>query len=340
MTRRNEGTVPVAVLREHATALEAALSVCLADPGVKPVHRLRPETRRVEAQLLLLAAMPEMPEHRSASERLRRALRRLRQAAGEVRDLDVQRKRLEEIAEAAKEAAGQTAGNEAGQAAGQAEPNGGEEAGTAEEAVAGAADGAAMQAGAASVREELKGKREAAAESLQHVLRKRQVKTAGAAETLLKVLEPGAGAVLPAAELLRHAEALLWRDGLLGGGDVSGLDEDELHTVRKAAKAARYLAETMPESGAGSAEAQRFEALQEAGGQWHDALDLLRVAKQLLGKGHALTAAMGAERDRHVQEYREALGGLVQAGVVKAAERAPGRGKAKGRGGKRSAGRA
>ncbi len=80
---------PVRTLREHVTALEAAMMVCLADPRPRAVHRLRTMTRRIEGQLALLAMLPASLCKQSAK-KLRRILKKFRRAAGEVRDLDVQ----------------------------------------------------------------------------------------------------------------------------------------------------------------------------------------------------------------------------------------------------------
>ena len=52
---------PVKILHEHLRELEGAITACLADPGHKPVHKLRTETRRVEALLVLLAWYRNFP---------------------------------------------------------------------------------------------------------------------------------------------------------------------------------------------------------------------------------------------------------------------------------------
>ena len=283
-TMPDDVTFPVQVLREHAVALEAALTVCLADPGGKPVHRLRTETRRVEAQLLLLAKVPGLPDHRKQAERLRQALRRLRQAAGEVRDLDVQRKRLDELANATDK--GELTDAQTREAEGMQH---------------------AVREGAAELRDHLKAKRDRAAGDLGDLLKQHQAKAARATEKLLKVLESAEGVSLPAEALLAQAEAVFLHPDLLGKSPVSEFTEDELHTVRKAAKAARYLAETLPRDGAGNGTVRRFETLQEAGGQWHDALELARAAKRQLGRRHELTVAISAERDQNLASYRNAL---------------------------------
>jgi len=87
---------PIQTLREQITNLEAAITVCLADPSPKPVHKLRTSTRRVEAQFTLLSLLPDLPSHRKPEKEARRLLKKLRRAAGTVRDLDVQIDLIEE----------------------------------------------------------------------------------------------------------------------------------------------------------------------------------------------------------------------------------------------------
>lgn len=286
--------LPVQVLREHVTALEAALSVCLADPDGKPVHRLRTQTRRVEALLMLLELLPSLPAHRKPSTQLKRCLKKLRRAAGEVRDLDVHRKLLEGLASAEKDDA----------AFGDAEPDLGPET------LADSDDStntAVLSHSAGELRERLGRERVEAAKDLQDLLRHQQSKTARAAEKLLEALEPAKNFALPSPDLLRDAELVLTRDGLLKRAGERKLNGEELHTVRKAAKRARYLAEMLPEDALLVEAAQGFEALQEAGGQWHDALELAQAARQHFGKAHLLTALYRAEREQRLETYRAAL---------------------------------
>ena len=83
-------------------------------------------------------------------------------------------------------------------------------------------------------------------------------------------------------------------------------DEDTLHSIRKAAKVVRYLTET---SGARAAieTAKRYEHLQEAGGQWHDWLDLAHAASKELGRKHSASSEFALLRDRRLVTYRTLL---------------------------------
>ncbi len=307
-------TFPVRILRDHVTALEAALSVCLADPNLRAVHRLRTGTRRLEAQLLLLDLIPSVPEHRAASTALRRELRRLRRAAGEVRDLDVHGRHLQ-LLDTAAPSPPQSPAVATGQAA---EPESAETPATAEPAASSrppanltspdsAAAETAVRHGSAKLAERLSRKRARAATDLQQLLSHRQGKAALTAEALLKSLRPAGGLQLSAEDLLCATQTVLYRDGLLRGPATGKLDEEELHAVRKSAKLARYLAQTMPSNPVVETAAARFEALQEAGGLWHDALELARAARRYLGRHHPLTLAFAADRRRYLAAYRAAL---------------------------------
>ncbi len=96
---------PIQTLREQITTLEAAITVCLADPSPKPVHKLRTGTRRVEAQLTLLSLIPGLPPYQKPEQKARRLLKKLRRAAGNIRDLDVQIDLIEEKTSASTEEA-------------------------------------------------------------------------------------------------------------------------------------------------------------------------------------------------------------------------------------------
>ena len=80
--------------------LAEALLACRADADARSVHALRTTTRRIEA--LLQKVLTEHPRAAKLDRRIEKALRQLkkvRKAAGPVRDIDVQRKLCAEIVE-------------------------------------------------------------------------------------------------------------------------------------------------------------------------------------------------------------------------------------------------
>lgn len=291
--------LPVQVLRRYITDLEAALVVCQAEPGVKAVHRLRTGTRRVEAMLLLLDRVPGLPEHTKGSAELQKALTHLRRAAGVVRDLDVHREMLEifagqehRLAQAEQPPSTQTASKRTPKIAPTSpEPHA----------------AAALQHSAEELRHHMAHARVAAAEALQSTLQKRQKRTTLAAERLLHALAPAVHGSLSLDGLLGITETVLRRNGRLTAGRIERLDKDQLHDVRKAAKAARYIAETAPHEQSLQEASRRYEGLQEAGGLWHDALELEGAARKAFGRHHALTLLYKTARKQRLADYRAAL---------------------------------
>ncbi len=258
---------PVQALREHATALEAALSVCLAEPDKKAVHKLRTETRRIEALIALLKGLRGLPPFRAAAGKLLKNSRKLRRAAGNVRDLDVQHKLIKDELE---------------------------------KVMQDAEDRAALQQRFDDFllrREEV---RTEMAKKLLVILGKRQAKVAGSLEALLHALKPAETRTLSAAEMLAvvHGAFRATRELRL-----KSPDDDELHTIRKAAKRARYQLETAPNAATAVRAARLYEALQDAGGQWHDWLALRELAAAEIGEHHRITVAFAAGRDKYLKAY-------------------------------------
>lgn len=165
----------------------------------------------------------------------------------------------------------------------------------------------ALLEGGAALDAHLQGKRNRFGAALQARLQKDETRISTALGALLERLGEAQRLALSPEDLLLCAESRLATSPLLKKHLKKTLTEEELHSLRKAAKSARYLAELMPEHHAVRHAAKQFEALQDAGGTWHDDLDLVRAAKRLLGKKHALTAQLLSEQDRNLRLYREAL---------------------------------
>ena len=85
-------------LRDRVNAFEAALTLALAEPKKHAVHALRTATRRVEALLETTDGAAGAPK------KIVRLLKKVRKAAGAVRDFDVQRKLLQEIRQSSTDA--------------------------------------------------------------------------------------------------------------------------------------------------------------------------------------------------------------------------------------------
>ena len=264
---------PVQTLREHSTDFEAALSVCLADPKVKAVHKLRTESRRLEAQIALLKSIKGLPPFRTEASKALAQIKKLRQAAGRVRDLDVQSAYLRDHEKKVR-----------ADALPQAEKEGL------------LADVEAML----GKREE---RRSEGVAKLMAEIQRRQVKVSAGLEKLNSALKDAADWSLASTELIGIAQKQFERTPALKSRRPSA---DDLHTVRKAAKQARYVAENAGAKSAMAA-ATRYEHLQELGGAWHDWLELTSSARKELGKKHATTEEFRALRDHNWERYRAEL---------------------------------
>jgi len=137
----------------------------------------------------------------------------------------------------------------------------------------------------------LKGERKRLAHSAQKQIRKNQRGLAERQAAFLTALNrtPRMRSPLPAdivalESLMRAADAMPL------------LDAENLHDFRKAAKKARYIAE----SGAGTELAKALKRIQDAIGEWHDWLCLSQEAKSALGEdARGLTRAFENQVERH-----------------------------------------
>lgn len=264
---------PLETLRQHITELEAAILLCLDDPTKKPVHRLRTMTRRIEAQLTLLAALHVPSIHGEDAQQARRLLKKIRRAAGKVRDLDVHNDLIAE----------------------NTPPRARDEA--------------------ARLRDKLQQQRAKAADQLQKALQKFHTRLTDTLESLLKTLETDEPPALTSTELSK-----LTTDWFVSKAPVPTENPDDLHTIRKTAKIARYLAENAPKQARAPRKlAIQFESLQQVGGEWHDWLILSEIARDETGRSSPLTAAFTRKCRQSLASYRRRLKTVIP----KAAEHPP-----------------
>jgi len=251
-------------LREQAKRLEAALSVGVAQPTTKAVHELRSYTRRVEAQLELLKMIKGLPRYKPEAEKVYRRLEKLRRLAGKVRDCDVQDKLLKDDKNAMSSA------------------------------VEAPSD---LKSTQEELRKDIAKNRQRNERKLIAAIEKQLPKLTRDTEELLSALKP-------ANDLKVDVDPLL--DGV--GRKMKRMlrsrahGEEHLHELRKAAKRARYQCESLPGSQA-AAMAKRLEDLQDAGGAWHDLLDLATVCHKILGAEHPLSRVLEHLRDERLDSY-------------------------------------
>src|SRR5215469_659361 len=255
---------PVEQLREQAKRLEAALSVGVARPTPKAVHELRSSTRRVEAQLDLLAMVKGLPSYKAEAEKVHRRLEKLRRIAGKVRDCDVQERLLRD------------------------------EDHTMSSAIEAPAD---LQQAQEQLSEKIDESRQRFERKLLAAIEQQLPRLARDTEKLLAALKPANNSKVPVAELLLIIHHRM--QGMLSSHEHG---EEHLHELRKTAKRARYQCEAMPGPQAAVA-AKRLEELQDAGGIWHDLLDLATVCHEELGPEHPLSRVLEHLRDERLDDY-------------------------------------
>jgi CHAD domain-containing protein len=274
MARSKESIQPVETLHKLTTSLEAASVECLAKPRKKAVHNLRTSTRRIEAQLELFTLLQNLPSVEKPRKKILRLLARLRRAASQVRDLDVQ---LDLIASES------TSKN-------------------------GSRPSPRRRTEAGALSRSLQQKRDKQARKLLKLLQQEEIRLPNTLHKLRDALAPARSTTLTESRLIglvrafygEHTEAL----------QPAKLPSDSkgLHEIRKRAKLARYLAESAPASAAKAHRlAARFERLQQAGGAWHDWLLLAEVAARKLGESAELPPRFAAQAERSLHTFQRQL---------------------------------
>jgi CHAD domain-containing protein len=264
-------------------------------PKVEAVHHLRTGTRRVEATLETLAREAGVrglgKTTEEARQRWLRKMKKIRRAAGAVRDLDVHRELLAEnflpavdiAPAAAKEPAAAT--ESAGAGSGDVTPH----------------------------RTEMTEQ----ARSLDHWL---QARRSSAADALCKKLDDHVNRLLDAEHQFmaaiaqrpfilhrahRPAVRLALEDYLRLMDAMPLLDKENLHDFRKGAKKARYVAESDDKDPTAEALAKAIKRVQDAIGEWHDWEVVSQEAHEALGGGGAV---LQAELEARAQRaYQRAL---------------------------------
>jgi CHAD domain-containing protein len=248
--------------------LPHALVECRSRARPRSVHTLRTLTRRVEA---CLRAITE--DHRgahsltSAVRKLLKTLSMLRKAAGRVRDLDVQRKLVLEVA-----------GNGRGEQ--HAYPT--------------------EDADVKRIGSFCKVRRKDAADRLGKLLTSHELILERDLEAVAMALKSFTGQeASPAATATRWVRK--------AGRSDKKLSKSALHEFRKETKLARYLAEMQPDSQTAALLARKLQTIQNAIGKWHDMDLLVATMKPLLGKDAGLRRRAQQRRRKALQSARALL---------------------------------
>jgi CHAD domain-containing protein len=260
-----------------ADAFNAAVAQAIEDANPEAVHRTRTGSRRLQAMLeaMLREAGPEAHALERPARAWLRQLKQVRRAAGAVRDLDVQRKLLE---------------NWMGKRA------------PAQDAAPGGSEASPLPMPAEMKQAEmfdawLKGERKHRAHGMQKQIAKRQQGLAtGQGEFFTALTRAPLGRPIA----VRSADAVALEDFVRAADAVPLLHTENLHDFRKATKKARYVAEAGAEGQKFSSVAKALKGVQDAIGEWHDWVCLGEEAEAALGQDAAeLTAAFRDEIERH-----------------------------------------
>lgn len=276
--------------------------VAITSTEVGAVHKLRTTTRRVQAHLELLELLGHgdhpmrLPEHQSEAQAVMQRLRRIRRAAGTVRDLDVQTSMI--TLDAPQKAA-----------------------------IHNGSTGDVVRKQAKKLRKHLEAQRKDEANKLVAVLKDEEQDLAASLRELEQAIKPAHRRGITAAALVEHAEEFFvahvkpvlrtqrqdknQNEHARLQRRLERLDEDTLHAIRKAAKLCRYMVEIAPEGTPARAAAEQFEAVQGAGGHWHDWLLLQQLAANFHGRKAELTHRYEIHTNAALADYRLRLSELL-----------------------------
>ena len=254
-----------------ADTFNAAVAQATEDADPAAVHRLRTGSRRLQAMLeaTLREAGPAGDVLERPARTWLRELKQVRRAAGAVRDLDVQRKLLENWI-------GQRTPKQDTTTDGEASP-------PAEIKQAEVLDAW------------LKSERKHLAHGMQKQIKKRHHGLAEGQDALFTAITRIS---LGRPRVVRTADAVALEEFVRAADAMPLLHAENLHDFRKATKKARYLAEAGAEGASSVAEA--LKRIQDSIGEWHDWLCLGEEAQAALGQdAPELTSAFRGEIERH-----------------------------------------
>lgn len=281
-------------LLKVASEFNAVLEQCLDDSEIETVHRVRTGSRRVQAMVESIcrqAGSSRNPLEKPARKWLRQ-VKALRRAAGPVRDMDVQRKLLEENLRLS----GQSQNVNAARAkAVEVSPPAANDSANASDL-----NLPELARQAHKLDGWLKGQRDAHAEALDKQIKKRRQTLSARQRDFLHVMgqvhsrtrrAPKDGALLALEDFVRVVDAM------------PILDAANLHDFRKKTKKARYVAESGGKGENAQTIAKALKRVQDAIGDWHDWQCLTEEAETVLKQdGSELAAWLRRHAEHSLQD--------------------------------------
>lgn len=274
-------------LKKMSSSLQEEMQRCAETLEVESVHHLRTGTRKVQAmaETIVRETAPGDPELQNALRKWLKTLKRIRRAAGPVRDLDVHRKLLEKLVEQeiakAAEAPEQPVDAIIRDPGGAAHP---------------------LQQEAERFDTWLKHSREPLAAYLAKEIQKQSAKVIRGQEQF----EAAVAAHRDGAHRrARSATGVALDDFARLSIEHPYLHESNLHDFRKGTKKARYVAESAEENPELQEVAKALKKLQDEIGDWHDWLMMAEEARRALGdEGSELISLLDRKVASH---YSDAL---------------------------------
>jgi CHAD domain-containing protein len=232
-----------APLRAAASAFHAAVEECVQSANPDSVHRVRTGSRRLQAMIESL--LRQRPALKNPATGWLQPLKRVRRAAGAVRDLDVHRKMLEHWT-------------------GEKSP------------LPVASSDSPLTSQAGNLDDWLRNQRKHLAHGMIKQIRKQQHPLLEAQAAFLAALDANRQ---HRGRAQRSPETMALENFVRAVDSMPLLHAENLHDFRKAIKKARYLAESGTAKEADSSVAKALKRVQDSIGEWHDWLCLQHEAK-------------------------------------------------------------
>jgi CHAD domain-containing protein len=284
---------PAEHLLKVADEFNKVLDQCLDDPEVETVHRVRTGSRRVQAMIeSICRQMGSSPNPLEVpGKKWLRQVKALRRAAGPVRDMDVQRKLLEENLRLS----GQS--QKGKDASGAVEVSTSAVNNSANESYVGLSELAGQ---ARRLDGWLKGQRDAQAQALDKQIKKRRQTLSARQRDFLHAMDQVHSRTRKAP---RDAALLALEDFVRVVDAMPNLDAANLHDFRKKTKKARYVAESGGKGENAQTIAKALKRVQDAIGDWHDWQCLTEEAEAVLKQdGSGLTAWLKRHAEHSLQD--------------------------------------
>ena len=279
---KSESGTTARTFRDFAFRLEASLSDVRADPSAGRVRHLRACSRHISAQITLFKLSKHPSSRKVATKGLKHLLKKLDKASGRVRRIDAQEELL-------KSASSLQIGES--------------DCPILKPAFNRAFDPFVNREGQ-WLQGRLKRKRKLEMEELRQSLKLLQKPLTKRLTRLMILLDDEPSAHLT--DSLLYQLISRWFKDKVGRTNILRASTRQLHTIRKAAKMARYMAETS-EGPRLRRLAAVLKKIQNAGGTWHDTVELHRSAGRESGKHSALSMSLYQLRKASDSDYRKRI---------------------------------